>query len=511
MRSTFFGLEIGKTGLMISQKALDVTGHNIANVNTAGYTRQRLITESIDPINSTFTLKPIEEGQVGAGVEVKILDQVRDSFLDRKFRTEQSIYSEWQTRTTGLSYVETLFDEVGDVSLRTSIIDLFNSFDDMVQNSSDKEQRTNAKQTALTLIANFQHAYDSLQDLHAGQNTAVQTVVGQVNTITANIAELNEAIYIFERDGEPANDLKDKRNLLIDELSSLIDIEYDTDEKGFFSLTTTAYPNAVLVSHDESFEMTIREDINQYSDDPLYIPQVIDPATGAAVDYNPGGGELQGHMDLRDSQDPSHPGLPYFLNQMNTLALALVQSVNEQHRAGFTHPSGGLLDADGKSVSGINFFTEPADPTTFTIDDLSLSAEIAQINGEWNIASSSVAIDITEAENARAGNNENMLLISALIDKTNIPGIDSSYNGFMTGLVLEVAKTLEHSKIMSETQYTTTLAVDNQRISISGVSLDEEMTHMIRYQHAYNGASRVITAMDECLETIISSMGLVGR
>lgn len=550
IRSTFFGLEIGKTGLFVSQYGLDVTGHNVANVDTAGYTRQRIINTAIDPYNGTVQFKPIGNALIGAGALTIIHDQVRDSFLDKQFRNQQTLYSYWATRTQGLNYVEALFENPDeDATLEAILNGLFEAFNTVNDSAPDREQRTYLMQQAIKVSEQFNHMYDSLIDQQKDQNLAVETIATQINNIAAEIAFLNKSIYAFEIDGNPANDLRDKRNLLVDQLSSLADIEYTGDAIG--SKFTLKIAGETLVSHTSYNELAVRKEDNVLGGPPEYEQRNVicwasddpDPANWEALDLGKlKGGELLAHINLRDSITQSGAGIPYFINQLNTLAQTLVQVVNQQHRQGYTHP------ASGQSQQGVNFFYEDylydsggnivmdADGNPM-YDVSSVSAGNIRISDEleesvYNIAASDSKITLDgDSETLQAGNNKNGLAMFALYQQQGItlkvmnPAYDhtdptsqmyldeisvGTLGGHISSTVIDVAITLNHSKSMTSTQETLLLSADTQRTSVAGVSLDEEMTNLIKYNHAYSGASRVITAMDEALEILINKMGRVG-
>ena len=509
MRPTFYGLEIAKTGLFISQKGIDVTGHNIANVDTAGYTRQRLALTAIDPYNANFKMRPLVRGLVGGGVQVQLLEQIRDAFLDRQFRTEQANYSRWATRTTGLGYLEPLFDDGAGSGIRHSIIRLFNAFDDLVHSSSELELRTITRQAALTMIASLQTTYKSMVTQHTVQNESIKGVADEINSITDSIAILNGAISRFERDGDgmqKANDLRDKRNLLLDQLSALIDIEYSENDKGQLTVTTCGGTEQLLY-HTDAYSI-IYTKVNNPITNENDLWELTLGATTLNID-TVSGGELKGHLELRDNDQRDNAGIPFFINQLNTLVRALVAEINDIHQQGYTHPNSGSL-----SQQGINFFyVGPGGLSEINAGNLRLSDEISE--SVWNIACSDEQIDLNDPQNAIAGNQNIAKLLAALIDSNSLPravstGVDS-FNGFILSMLAEFASIANHSKTLTQTLGYNLLNIENSRVSISGVSLDEEMTNLIRYQHAYNGAARVITAYDEALEMLINRMGLVGR
>lgn len=551
MRSTFYGIEIGRTGIQVSQRGLDVTGHNIANVDTAGYTRQRLITTAYDPVGYQMKFKTLDLANVGGGARVKILDQVRSKFLDRQFRTEQTLQSYWETRTTGLSYVESLFEGSEMATLTNNIGALFSAFNTMTTEGNDSQQRIVVRSAGQKLITSFGQIYDRLVEQQESQNLAVDTVVKDINTKAEQISQLNKAIYYYELDGQPANDLRDKRSLLLDELSALTDITYyeTADNKMVVEIAGTELVNYMTVTKLGTEDFVDPVSGNTYSNvcwldadgNPIKSPDTTgtDPITGDPITI-PGstilltseqlGGELGSHIDLRDSMDPENPGIPYFIEKINTMARAIAETVNNVHRSGYTHPASG-----SESTKGVNFFDVPAldpevleeipagsgeffpklDYSKVTAKDLALSPEI--LESEFNIAASTEYIKLNAdgtVDTLQEGNQNNARLLYEIFNKTDIVLEDGTsiggINSFMDGIVLEVATTKSKSQNLESNHNTQLLAVSNQRTSICGVSLDEEMTNMIKYQHAYSGSARVITAMDEALDVLINRMGRVG-
>lgn len=505
MRSTFYGIEIARTGLTVSQKGLDVTGHNISNVDTAGYTRQRLINTAYDPYSATMKFKNVELGAVGGGARVKIVDQVRSAFLDRQYRTEQTLYSYWSTRSLGLSYVEALFEGDESASITAGITDLFATFNTLATESNDREQREIVQAAGVSLCSTMNQIYERLTDMQSSQNLAVETVVSEINNYAASIAELNKAIFYYELDGQPANDLRDKRNLLLDELSQLVDITYyETDDNKMV---------VEIAGHELVNYTTVSMMGLETYTDPLSGNKYSTPRWGDGTVLTAGelGGELGAHMDLRDSTDPKNPGLPYFIEQLNTLARALVETINSVHSQGYTHPASGE-----DSTTGVNFFDVPdGDIANVTAANISLSAEV--LASIYNIAASDCYVLLAEPNNnntLQEGNQKNAQSLYNLMFQTDITLSDGTSIGglvsFANGIVLDIATTLNQSKTFESNHSTQLLSVDTQRTSVSGVSLDEEMTNLIKYQHAYSGASRVLTAMDEALETLINKMGRVG-
>ncbi len=492
MSSTFYGLEIARTGLFASQSGLNLTGHNISNANTVGYTRQRLVQTSAALGVGTVKLADLARGVSGAGTTILGIEQVRDVFLDRQYRAENAQYQYWDTRSDALAYVEGLLDETGDSGLSDTINAFFNSLQSLSRNPESKEYRTNVQQTAQNMVDTFQQIASQLTDKAAEMNDAINTTVTQINDIARNIADLNVQIARFELNGESANDLRDQRNLLLDQLSGLANITSSEDASGRL---TVQLAGEDLVVHDTVRTLTATKDMtNPYTGAADYY-SVTWTDTGTAVNVT--SGSLRAFQDMRDGDSASNQGIPYYMQQLDTLAATLAHEFNVIHAAGYTLPD---TSNGNTSVSGVNFFDETG---TVTAANFSLSAEV--LASVYNIAASDQQI----TDDSLRGNYQNALNLYDL-QTTNISGfgtITGYYNSVITSMGLEIS----HTNQMRDAEATLTGSIDTQRTSVSGVSMDEEMTNLIKYQHAYTSAARAITAIDEALETIISKMGVVGR
>ena len=600
MRSSFFGLEIGRTGLTTAQFGLDVTGHNIANLDTDGYTRQRIVSTAYDPFSTVGRFAPVGQGLVGGGVRVQILDQIRSAFLDRRFRSESTAHAYWDTRAQSLSYIESFFDNVNEkTSINYSMAQFFESMSVLAKDPVSGAPRTLMQTTAMDLVQQLNMIYQGLVDFQTVENKAVETKVGDINRIARDIRDLNVAIYTFEITGMIANDLRDKRNLMIDELSRYIDIECEEypdplskDMVGIkHDMLRIKVGGEILVDHD--YPRPNNPDLLGIA----YVDNVLGPdeakvavpywnhiggvslndtnpnfamiIESAKLNMNPPlvtGGELKAHMDMRDKMgggvNSADRGVPYYIDMVNNLARALLQEINAQHVQGWSdNPNGTETDIhffsikvwnpatqeyDIEDLGLIEYFDKDGNPVpdqddddfaykTYTLSNadlqritaknLTLSQEIQ--DSAYNIAASSKPIgrplaDGTsgDPEELQRHNNINMKAMYDLFRKTGITVFDDaagfprrdigSFDDYGTTIRFDVGKTLHTAKQTAETSRILTLAANNQRTSVAGVSLDEEMVGLVKYNHAYNGAARVITAMDDLLDRLINGTGRVG-
>lgn len=498
MSSLFYGLQIARSALTASQKGINLTGHNISNANTTGYTRQRLVVESVQPSTTAVRISPVEKGAVGAGVDVKAIEQVRSDYLDRQYRNQSAKLGYWQTRADEMEYVESVVNELSeDSSLSSAIDDFFNSLNDLVDDPVSEEIRTTVRQNALKMTDTFQLRYDQLVELQSLYNDTMKLTVDEINTKLQNIAAFNEQIRAYELTGEKANELRDSRNLLIDDLSQLINIKATETPEGS---VTISCEGTELLNYTTVTKLDARPELTGVGSGEPGHYQIYVGSSSTVLSYS--SGKLKALKDMRDGDSLNNVGLPYVLESLNTLAQSIAKEFNAVHSAGFT-----MATATMTSKTGINLFEVPAGGYgDITARNFSLSSEV--MDSVFNIAASSKQIDLS-ASNTQEGNNETALAMVALSTSTGIPVVGNFAN-YLHSKVVEVGSV---SSTAASTFDSQTVIMDNlsdRRLSISGVSLDEEMVNLVSYQHSYSAAARIFTAIDEALDVLINRTGRVG-
>ena len=495
--STFYGLDVARRALMVSQKAIDVTGHNIANAETSGYTRQRLVTASVEPATGATRFLMAGQGQTGGGVTIRTVDQIRSPFLDRQYRNESTRTAQWATRADQLAYVEGLFDELSGTGLSDALSDFSASLQEVSKNPINKEHRTNLLQTATNLTDIFGHFSSQLVEMQNDQDQAVVITVGQVNNAATTISDLNIQIAQYELGGQKANDLRDQRDVLLDELARMTAFEASENADGELQVRIGG---EILVDHDQTRLLQAIPSIdNPMTGETDGLHAIVWADNGTLVGIT--GGSLKAMMDLRDGATSDNIGMPYLNEQLGRLATGIAEAINAVHSSGWTLPA----EANGYiSTAGIPFFTTSDGSATFTAANLAVNPAIVQ--DVFQIAASSVEI----SDPSQRGNNGNALAIIALFDSDAIPGI-GSFSGFFDSMIGEIAVESSNAFTRLSGQQALLSSLDMQRQSISAVSLDEEATNLIKYQHSYAAAARLITAIDECLDVLINRTGVVGR
>lgn len=493
MSGMFYGLEIARRGLTVSQQAITLTGHNISNANTEGYTRQRLVIESLYP-NTKSRLSGVVS--IGGGAEVTDIDQVRSEYIDRQLRDEYAALGQWNTRSEEMQYIESILNEIsGSGSISTALASFYDSLSKLSTEPDSAEVRTNLQQNGIKLCDTLNYYYDQLVEAQNSYNDAMSVTVDKINSLLTSISSYNEEIYGYEMGGQNANELRDNRNLLLDELSRLVNISYSEAADGKF---TVSVEGTDLVSHTDTTLLTATAGAGGFYS--IYYE-------GTTTDFDYDGGQLQAYKDLRDGNTIDNIGIPYMLECLNTLARSLAQEFNTVHETGYTIPYSTGTYGTGASETGIRLFEVPAGGyTAITAGNISLSQEVLEsVN---NIAASGGPIDLSAAD-THIGNNETALALYALASSKTLATV-GNFEDYVKSFVVQIGIASAGAKETASTQATIVDNLETRKEAISGVSIDEEMINLISYQYAYSAASRVLTAIDEALDVLINRTGRVG-
>lgn len=482
MRSTFSGLNIGYSGLAAQQRALDITGHNVANANTQGYTRQDVIMQASPALK-------VVNGYVGTGVDIVEFRRIRDEFLDIQMRTESKVLGEWETKSNLLNKLEVIFNEPSETSLRSVMDQFWEAWQVLSKNPESVAARTTVMQRGITLANTFNHLDAQFSDLQEDINKSLEVKTKEINSLARQIRDINDQIIKAEVEGHKANDLRDRRDLLLEQLSKNVDIDVVEDQLGAVNVTIGG---KFLVSRTNICEIR-------------FVDNFIDP-TQASIEWYDSvsntsqgpvrltGGILKGYVEMRDQV------IPNYQDKMAHLTKTIAEEVNTLHQAGY-----GL---DG--VTGRAFFTMNDASLEFNTKNIRVNQEI--IDDLNCIAAASEFNPDPDADPAvYQGDGHNALFLAQLKNKLTMTGGLASFDDYYRSTIGQLGIQGQEAFHMVENRTSLVEQLINQRESVSGVSLDEEMTNMIRFQHAYTASARVINAMDEMLEVIVNRLGMVGR
>lgn len=466
MPGLFQGLEIGKRALLGHQVGLQTIGHNIANVNTPGYTRQRIRMSTSAPEISLH-------GPIGTGLQVNSIYHVRDLFLGDQYRQAQKDLGQWSYKSKSMQQIESVFAEPGDDSINEVLDQFWNNWSALSSDAENSGHRSSIIANAKQLINSVKQLATGLEDLQRSTDRDLQGLTAQTNTMTEEIARLNQQIVRQELDGNQANDLRDMRDHIIDNLANIIDVNVNQMTDGSASVYMGGM---LLVDGPDSFAIGVDAKRDGEKITHTLVWQ------GSAVKLKNINGQVAGLVETRDVT------IPRYLKELNNLTKTLVEEVNAIHMAGY-----GL---DGST--NVAFF----DPNFTDAKDLRLNLEIVLNKNKIAASDSSNPDDRSNGVVATQ--------ISDLRDAMLMSGSTTTINQFYHGMVGNLGVETSEANSFASNYELITHQVDNQRQSVQGVSLDEEMANLVKHQHAFDAAARIITVMDQALDTVITRMGIVG-
>ena len=466
--STFSGLNAATTALWANRRGLDVTGQNIANVNTDGYSRQRVDLNAIG--GSTVPAFYSTSSGIGQGVNADDVMRIRDAFLEGRGHTEHANHTQLVAETDAYSLVEQAFREPGDTGIQKMLSEMWSGWQDIANKPNDPAARGQLLKRLETLVGGLHFSQEQLSGQWDQARENLSVLVDDVNAAAQNIATLNVAIQRATQSGLPSNDLADQRDLLVMKLADSVGASVRPAKDGVLDVIVGGMS---LVSGGTATSFTLKGTIDPDAtgDDPLRIVT----ATG---NFNVRvGGTAGGQLNALNTI------IPGYRTQLDGIAAGLAGSMNAAHAEGFdlSGARGGnlLVATDGGPVTASNIKVAISDPSRL--------AASSHDSGTGNLD---------------AGNADKMAKLANEVD-----GTDGIYRKMIVELGVQSAVSQRNLQI--QTSITTT--VDAARESVAGVNLDEELTNMLSYQQAYAAAGRMITAIDEALDVLINRTGLVGR
>lgn len=506
MYSTFMGLETAYRALITAQTALNVSGQNISNASTKGYSRQ------IDNIQATAPLTVLKNGKamsIGTGATIDSITRVRDAYIDHQYRREASSYEYWSGREASLNMVEGLLNETSQFSLSNDLAEFWNAWSELANNPEQSAGRIVVKEKALTLVETFNHINQQITDLQDDLNKSVDASITQINTIAEQIQVLNIQIKNSEVRGDNPNDIKDKRDALVDQLSELVPVTVVESRDDAFTDRQVGNYTVIIGNPADSDNVLVDNTFVKYlQEDP--VP--IDPANGFSQvvwqeDYDSGDGSFTGTVDLGTKRGSLQADLEMrdtylitFRGQIDTLAAEMANAVNAIHKEGR-----GLENDAGSVLAGLDFFTSTdADP--INAGNITVNSVIQ--NDENNIAA---ATDNTP-DPVESGDASIALAIASLasgwegfikITAGPAPLAANSFGDYYEGIVAQMGSDVQQSTRMVEGQSVLVSQLNNSREALSGVSLDEEMIDLLKFQKGYSSAARLVTMLDSMLDSVL--------
>ena len=555
MGSAFFEMNIAMTGLFAAQRGLAVTSNNINNATTAGYSRQVLDQRASKALSGYGT------GMLGTGVETTQVRRIRDAYIDVKLWNQKDTLGEYTIKAEQNSLVESIFGEPSDGGFTKVFNDFFTSIDDLTKLPTEGERKEALRQMAISFTKYYNSASQKLSEYQKDLNFELKTKVDEINNLVTRITSLNDQIYRAEITGDIANSLRDDRELCVDRLSQLVNIDAEeievTRPDGQKDLNFRIKLNGqVLVDHTYSraLQVTARPtgDKNNPEDgDGLYDIEWEDGLPFYMNDKDLSG-ELKGIIDMRDGRgsssytvdgvthEPSvaYKGIPYYINKMDQFVQTFAKSMNEiynkdqdgnQVSMDYTDANGNtikvpkhlmfsytegnakspvdiekllLKDQNGNYVLDANGVAQ-IDYKKITAKDFSVSNAIYE--GSSNIRTN-FEHDPIAGTNPNESNND---LLLALIGQKNNNKMfkDGDPKDFMVSMFSELGINAKEAAMYQKTQTNIITTIENQRLAVSQVDTNEEFMNLIKYNQAYQAAAKVLNTIDGIYETTIFKLG----
>jgi flagellar hook-associated protein 1 FlgK len=527
MNATFLAYYVANRSMETAQASINTTGNNISNINTEGYTRQRVdIVSMYSSATTRFADKSI---RTGLGAKATGVGQLRDPYLDARYRTQNSEAARYDNVTSSLLNLEDVFDEASTEALQGELSSFLTDLQSLSQSptSSDIEQVVRSAAQKVTSIINMYA--NGMEEVKTQQSEDLtNTINDDINPILQNLAELNQQIREELIYGNTPNELYDQRNLLVDELSGYANIRIGTSAQVITdNLSIENYEvslvddsgNKIPLVYNEFYNQLKVEENSTTGDYEVSVDglsqSIVDGSTNtppAEMDANAnqivndviGEGTVGGFLDFLNGKgsfasgtESDFRGIAYYEEATNVFSQTFADVFNGLNGLGTTTTAPLFTTQDGTSTTGI-------------------TAANIQISNAW--LNDPTYIVTTDGTSTGEGQADNVLrMVAAMSDDQTFyqsdgvtPFYSGSYHEFMNGLLGELSTDVELNSNFTDTAATVLSSIYTNRESVAGVSLNEEGTFLMAYQKCYNAAVRFFTVIDENVDKIINSMGRAG-
>ncbi|MFD0714956.1 flagellar hook-associated protein FlgK [Paenibacillus sp. GCM10027626] len=510
MRSTFHSLETAKRSIFTQQASINTVGHNIANANTLGYSRQRVSSVASRPIEAFGMSRSTAPGQLGTGVEFTAINRIRTGFLDDQFRNQSKYVGNWSVQADTLNKLEGVVNEPSDTGIRTVLDKFYQAWSDLSKDPENVTGRKIVRETAMALTDAFNQASKRLSDLTADLTTNIEVKATEANTMLRTIASLNLEIRKIEALGDHANDLRDQRDLLADQLSQIVNVQVTEQADGY----SISMGGVLLVEGDTYGELSAASlqgafqsgDLNNGEIYGMFVSRDVHVANYVRQLDTFANTLANGEIQITLPAGTVKPGTTVPITAPETIT---VKGLNGLHKLGYT--------LEQPAANGLDFFTFKPGADGITAASIQVNPLIAADTNK--IATSMRTITENGVTTVVKGNNTLALLMSEIKEvefkfdqsATGNGVTEATLNNFYNAMVGALGVNAQEAS----RQYYNSVAqmdqVDSNRQSVSGVSLDEEMSDLIKFQHAYGAAARFMTTFDQMIDKLINGTGVVGR
>ena len=476
MAGLFGSLELAKKSLITNQYAFQVIGHNIANINTDNYTRRRI---DLSPSSSV----QLGGNTYGTGVDIAQVHGVRDRFLEYQIQKETQNSGKQESMSGYFEIVEALFSEKTSTGIGTSMQSFFNSWSDLSNNPTGLAERYSVVSKGTILASKVKEIYTQLSSQQAIQDNTVYTTVQTINTAAQEIASINTKISAGLKVGEEMNDLRDRRNVLLEELGTQVGINVYENEAGEMTVEMAGKPFIVGGTY-HPLEIS-RNGANHN----FYDVSLTQSGPSVNITSSIKTGALGGILEMRDKT------IPAYQNQLDSLAYGIITNVNAIHSTGYDTQGGTPTDffvpftpatAGDYTGAALHFEVNPdlvADPNRVAA---------SSVNGE--VGNNKVAMALADLQRATS-------VVDSDNDGTFDAGTFSDYYGKLTTKIGAEALTTYSQETASGEVL---VGLKNRRDEVSGVSLDEESSSLIQYEKAYQAMARFMNVISDMTDILVN-------
>lgn len=514
MASTFLGLNTAYTGLQAYQASINTTAHNISNTETEGYSRQKVSAQADQALRAWASY-----GTIGTGVLVTSISQIRDSYYDIKFRNNNTNVGEYAVYENYMTQIEDYLNEYALKGMTVEWDNYFAALTELQKNPADNTVRNNVINAGQSMADYFNNLHANLKNIQIDTNEEIKNQCDRVNTLAENIAGLNKQINMIEAHRGNANDLRDQRNVLVDELSGIINIETSEQVMGNGITYYTVRANGQDLVSNYNFNTLVteakKERRNASDAEGMYE---ISWSNGTSFEEYSStlNGSLKALLDIRDgcnnayeveniTQDAdgnnvrklaieqefgantAYKGIPYYQSKLNEFVNIMTDAINEIFVSGET--------ADG--VPGVPFFTTKYDDVSMST--LTISVNKVLLEDNTRLATTTNYLD---------GESKSDLVdeLLALESKKIFNGGTGAY--FLESVVAAVSIDSDKATTFYQNFENISHTVDNQRLSVMGVDDDEEALDLLQYQQAYNLCSKMMSVLTQIYDKLINQTGV---
>lgn len=534
MASTFIGLNTAYTGLQASQAGITTSAHNISNVNTEGYSRQEALGHADKALKTYSTY-----GTIGTGVIVDEITKIRDTYYDIKYRNNRANVGAYEVYENYTKLLEDYFNEFTLDGMTVEYDNFFSAVNELQKNPNDTTCKNNVVSSGVSLANYFNNLYTNLQNMQKDLNDEVKNQCSRINTYAQNIAELNKQINTIEVGGGNANDLRDKRDVLVDKLSAMGNVTFSEQQMGYGVTYYSVQINNQELVNNYNYNTLITEaktDLRNASD----ATGMYEITWSNGLTFNEYSGSLNGSLkallDLRDgcngafevdnilgqdalgnnirelsieeieTDNTSYKGVPYYQSKINEFVKLLSEQVNSIFEQYVTDVDGTRVNlastADGRD--GVPFFTISYAGEAMGANTIAVNPDLIKDN---TLLATTKKVEI-EGKYYVKGEAESTLLkeFAEIKDKKDFNGGTGSY--FLESIVAAISIDSSKSENFLKNFNNISNSVDNQRLSVMGVDSDEEAMDLLKYQQAYNLSAKVMSILQQIYDKLINGTGV---